>query len=75
METANEKIEKMDVALVEDFFRSLVTNSSMNLHINKNVGINPHHIIEAVFKAFGIALHNSTRLAGTSAIPSTKGLI
>lgn len=75
VETANEKIEKMDIALVEDFFRSLVTNSSINLHINKNVGINPHHIIEAVFKAFGIALHNSTRIAGNSAIPSTKGLI
>jgi imidazoleglycerol-phosphate dehydratase len=71
----NEKIENMSTGLTEDFFRALVNNSLANLHINKNVGINSHHIIEAIFKAFGIALKNATRLSGSTSIPSTKGVI
>lgn len=71
----NEKIENMSTGLVEDFFRALVNNSLVNLHINKNVGINSHHIIEAIFKAFGIALKNATRVSGSTSIPSTKGVI
>ena len=71
----NEKIENMSTSLVEDFFRALVNNSLANLHINKNVGTNSHHIIEAIFKAFGIALKNATRLSGSTSIPSTKGVI
>jgi len=71
----NEKIENMSTGIVEDFFRALVNNSLANLHINKNVGINSHHIIEAIFKAFGIALKNATRLSGSTSIPSTKGVI
>ncbi len=71
----NEKIENMNTSLVEDFFRALVINSLVNLHINKNVGVNSHHIIEAIFKAFGIALKDATRLNGSTSIPSTKGVI
>ncbi|MCL5071201.1 MAG: imidazoleglycerol-phosphate dehydratase HisB [Actinobacteria bacterium] len=71
----NEKIENMSTGLVEDFFRALVNNSHINLHINKNVGVNSHHIIEAIFKAFGIALKNAIRLSGSTSIPSTKGVI
>jgi imidazoleglycerol-phosphate dehydratase len=71
----NEKIGNMSTGLVEDFFRALVNNSPANLHINKNVGINSHHIIEAIFKAFGIALKNATRFSGSTSIPSTKGVI
>ena len=70
-----EKLEGMETAVVEDFFRALVSNSFINLHINKNTGINSHHIIEAIFKAFGIVLHDASRISGTSTIPSTKGLI
>jgi len=71
----NEKIENMNTGLVEDFFRALVNNCHANLHISKNVGINSHHIIEAIFKAFGIVLKNATRLSGGTSIPSTKGVI
>ena len=71
----DEKIGNMPTALVEDFFRALTGNASINLHINKNVGINSHHIIEAIFKSFGIALRAATRLSGNASIPSTKGVI
>jgi imidazoleglycerol-phosphate dehydratase len=75
VEIEYEKLEGMETVVVEDFFRAVVSNSFINLHINKNTGINSHHIIEAVFKAFGIVLHDASRISGTGNIPSTKGLI
>jgi imidazoleglycerol-phosphate dehydratase len=71
----NEKFENMSTVLIEDFFASLVNKSSMNLHITKNVGINSHHILEAVFKAFGIALSAAVSSGENKSIPSTKGMI
>ena len=70
-----EKIDGMETIMVEDFFRALVSNSFINLHINKNAGLNSHHIIEAIFKAFGIVLYNASRLSGAGTVPSTKGII
>jgi len=70
-----EVLDGMETIIVEDFFRSLVSNSFINLHINKNVGLNSHHIVEAVFKAFAIALRDASRKTKSGAIPSTKGLI
>ena len=70
-----EKIDGMETVMVEEFFRALVSNSFINLHINKNTGLNSHHIVEAIFKAFGIALYDATRLSGTDSVPSTKGMI
>jgi len=42
--------------LVEEFFRALVNNSGMTVHIDLLKGKNTHHIIEAVFKCFARAL-------------------
>ena len=70
-----EKLNGMETIIVEDFFRSLVSNSFINLHIRKNTGLNSHHIIEAIFKAFGIVLHDASRIIKSGSIPSTKGLI
>lgn len=75
VEIEYEKINGMETAVIEDFFRALVSNSFINLHINKNTGLNSHHIIEAIFKAFGIALHDASRRRETDSLPSTKGLI
>jgi len=75
VEILHEKIGNMNTGLAEDFFIAVVNNSSMNLHINKNVGINSHHVLEAVFKAFGIALNLATRIEEGKSIPSTKGMI
>lgn len=70
-----EKLYGMETIVIEEFFRALVNNSFINLHINKNTGLNSHHIIEAIFKAFSIVLHDASRESGTGTIPSTKGLI
>ena len=70
-----EKIDGMETIMVEEFFRALTSNSFINLHINKNTGLNSHHIIEAIFKAFGITLCDATRLSGMDTVPSTKGIL
>jgi imidazoleglycerol-phosphate dehydratase len=70
-----EKLDGMETIVIEEFFRALVNNGFINLHINKNTGLNSHHIIEAIFKAFSIVLHDASRESGTGTIPSTKGLI
>ena len=68
------KIRDFDLDLIEEFFRALVTHSGMTLHVNVPYGKNPHHIHEAVFKAFGRALDQaSQRDIRVHGVPSTKG--
>jgi imidazoleglycerol-phosphate dehydratase len=68
------KILNFDVELIEHFFRSLTTTAGMTLHISAPYGRDPHHLLEAVFKAFGRALAQAARRSGR-AIPSTKGTL
>lgn len=55
------------------FFKSFSDNAKCNLNIKAD-GINDHHKIEAVFKAFARALKNAVIKSG-SAMPSTKGVL
>jgi len=68
------KILKFDAGLVEHFFRSLASTSGLTLHITTPYGHDPHHLLEAVFKAFGRALAQAVRVKGR-AIASTKGVL
>src|SRR6476469_8006800 len=43
--------------LAEEFWRALVTNAGITLHLDILKGRNAHHQIEASFKAFALALH------------------
>jgi imidazoleglycerol-phosphate dehydratase len=62
--------------LVEEFFRALVGNALITAHFDLIRGTNDHHAIEALFKAFALALHQATRRSGPAgAIPSTKGVL
>jgi len=66
-----------DVGLIREFFRALVTNSGMTIHVDLLTGEEPHHVSEALFKAFARALDQAggpeSRLDGN--VPSTKGLL
>jgi imidazoleglycerol-phosphate dehydratase len=69
-----QRVGTFDVGLVEDFFQALMTTAGMNLHVNVRYGRNPHHIIEATFKAFAKSLAMAvSRDARSAGIPSTKG--
>jgi len=60
--------------LFEEFFRALVNNSLITLHIDKIRGKNSHHIIESIFKSFARAFKMAIKIEGDS-IPSTKGVL
>ena len=62
--------------LVEEFFKSVAFNAQMNLHMKVLSGSNVHHIIEALFKAFGKALDQATQKdERIKHVMSTKGVI
>jgi imidazoleglycerol-phosphate dehydratase len=65
-----------DVFLTPEFFRALVLNAGLTVHIDLIRGENPHHIVEATFKAFARALDlATTRDARITGVPSTKGVL
>lgn len=65
-----------DVFLTPEFFRALVTNAQLTVHLDLVRGDNPHHIVEAAFKAMARALDSATRIdPRVSGVPSTKGTL
>lgn len=65
-----------DVFLTPEFFRALVLNAGLTAHIDLVRGDNPHHIVEATFKAFARALMAAIALdPRVEGVPSTKGVL
>jgi len=77
--TAAEK--KQDVSssfrfgLAKEFFQGFANEARCNLHLELLYGGEPHHVVEALFKAFAkavdFACQKDARIAGL--LPSTKG--
>jgi imidazoleglycerol-phosphate dehydratase len=69
------RVGDFDLDLVREFFQGLTNHLRANLHVQVEYGQNPHHMVEAVYKALGRALDRATgldpRLSGV--VPSTKG--
>lgn len=64
----------LDTQLVREFFYSVSYSAGMNLHFRILEGVNAHHIIEAMFKAFSKALDMATQKdARIEDVLSTKG--
>ncbi|MBO5269575.1 MAG: imidazoleglycerol-phosphate dehydratase HisB [Clostridia bacterium] len=74
-EIPSQKVGTFDTELVEEFFLALVRSAGLTLHIRQLDGRNSHHIIEAMFKAFGRALSAAVKIdeSRRDEIPSTKG--
>lgn len=63
-------------SLVEEFWRSLVVNAGLTVHIDLVRARNAHHAAEAIFKSAAVALHGATRITrDPAAVPSTKGML
>ncbi|MCM1124441.1 MAG: imidazoleglycerol-phosphate dehydratase HisB [Eubacterium sp.] len=71
-----ERVGELDTELVKEFFYAVSYSAGMNLHIKMLDGCNAHHMIEAMFKAFGKALDEAIsydeRVKG---VLSTKGAL
>ena len=76
LEIRQERVGNFSTELIHDFFLALTNQVGMNLHLNMAQGRNPHHIIEAGFKAFARALSSAVehdpRVQG---VLSTKGTL
>jgi len=61
--------------LAREFFQGFANEARCNLHLELVYGDEPHHIVEALFKAFAkavdVACQRDPRIAGR--LPSTKG--
>jgi len=68
-------IGTFDSQLVHEFFQGFVNHAFVTLHIDNLKGVNAHHQVETIFKAFGRALRAAVELDARSlgSIPSTKG--
>ncbi len=66
-----------DVFLTPEFFRALVQHAGLTVHLDLIRGENPHHIVEATFKAVARALVGDavTRDPRVRGVPSTKGAL
>ena len=61
--------------LAREFFQGFANEARCNLHLELLYGEEPHHVVEALFKAFAksvdVACQRDRRIAGQ--LPSTKG--
>jgi imidazoleglycerol-phosphate dehydratase len=60
-------------SLYDHWMRSFAERAGLTLHLRVHRGRDRHHIVEAAFKALGIAL--ATALALRASIQSTKGVV
>jgi imidazoleglycerol-phosphate dehydratase len=69
-------IGSYDTTLTRHFFESLAMSAGICVHLDVLAGRNPHHIVEAQFKAFARALRAAVAPDPRSGgIPSTKGTL
>lgn len=72
-----ELVEDMQSADLVTFFEGFVQGAKATVHIDLKRGTNPHHVWEAVFRAFGAALRTSFAPCewrkGTT--PGVKGVV
>jgi len=70
------QVGHLNVRLFRDFFQGLVNTAGMNLHVELLAGDEPHHAMEAVFKALGRALDAAVRSdQRVQDVPSSKGVL
>jgi len=75
-EFTRDKVGEFDVELVKEFFTAFANNARMTIHLETIRGENTHHMIEALFKAFGRALREAVAFdPREKGVPSTKGIL
>lgn len=71
-----ERCGEMDTQMAKEFFYAVSYAAGMNLHIKVLYGENDHHIMEAMFKAFGKALDQAVSFdERITDVLSTKGTL
>ncbi|MFY9586444.1 MAG: imidazoleglycerol-phosphate dehydratase HisB [Actinomycetota bacterium] len=66
-------IGTFDTRLAEEFIRAFAQAAGATIHVRMLSGKDPHHIVEATFKALAQALRKACARSRASGVPSTKG--
>jgi imidazoleglycerol-phosphate dehydratase len=61
--------------LYDHWMRSFADNAKATIHIRVLRGVDRHHIVEAAFKALGLAIRKAMVDTGSGAVFSTKGSV
>jgi imidazoleglycerol-phosphate dehydratase len=69
------RIGTLESEVVEEFWKALAIHLGATIHVDVIRGRNRHHIVEATFKALGLALREATSASGSGGVPSSKGLL
>ena len=71
---ANVELRNFRVGLVKEFLQGFANEARCNLHVDVLRGDEPHHVVEAIFKALAKALDQACqRDPRVKGVPSTKG--
>lgn len=67
---------QFDTSILKEFFKAVVNNAGIGMHIELLYGDDAHHGAESIFKAFARALDQAAQIdERLDDIPSTKGLL
>jgi len=69
------RIGTLESEVLEEFWRALSIHLGATVHVDVVRGRNRHHIVEATFKALGLALRQAMEATGGPGAPSSKGLL
>jgi imidazoleglycerol-phosphate dehydratase len=65
---------RLPSSLYDHWMRSFAEHAAATLHLRVLRGNDPHHVVEAAFKALGVALRDALRDSGRDVV-STKGML
>ncbi len=76
VELANDRVGDFDASLTEDFAYAFAQNAGLDLHVVKQYGRSPHHVVEAVFKGLARALREAVAIdPRETGLPTVKGAL
>ncbi len=76
VELPTETVGQFDTCLGQEFLRAVSTHGGIDMHVDLLAGGDPHHCLEAIFKAFGRALRQAVgKDDRETGVPSTKGVL
>ena len=59
-----------------ELMKAFALHAGINMHVDVLKGDEPHHILESIFKAWGRAMEEATRMdPRIKGVPSTKGML
>ncbi len=79
----NSDVDGITIKDIDEFMKGFSEHAKLNIHVSytyyseqgEETG-DAHHVLESIFKAFGLALDQSTQIdPRRKGVPSTKGLI